>query len=263
MPLDRKALAGAEAALLSTAPSDGFRGDELAGLPEPVVRYFTASLSPGAAVARAARLCIRGYIRIGRWLPFTSTELLDPHRGFLWRAKVAGGLVSGFDRYLDGTAAMRWSLLGLVPVVRATGPDLVRSAAARAGAEGIWVPSAMLPRFGVAWSVAGVDSIVARFAVDDVPVEIRHELDRDGRIRASSFQRWGDPDRSGRWGWQRCGGEVSGYGTFGGSTIPTAGRFGWHYGTDRWAEGEFFRYEITALALPGVSPGRAKGSGRD
>ena len=34
-------------------------------------------------------------------------------------------------------------------------------------------------------------------------------------------------------------GEVTGYGSFEGITIPTAGCLGWHYGTDRWPDGEF------------------------
>jgi hypothetical protein len=40
---------------------------------------------------------------------------------------------------------------------------------------------------------------------------------------------------------------VTGYRTFGGLTVPSAGRIGWFYGTDRWREGEFFRFRLTAL----------------
>jgi len=62
------------------------------------------------------------------------------------------------------------------------------------------------------------------------------------------FDRWGDPDETGSWAWHPFGGEITGYRSFaGGLTIPSAGRFGWRFGTDRWAEGEFFRYEITKL----------------
>jgi hypothetical protein len=46
-----------------------------------------------------------------------------------------------------------------------------------------------------------------------------------------------------------CGGDVTGYRRFAGLTIPSEGRLGWFYGTDRWSEGEFFRYEITQLRL--------------
>lgn len=38
---------------------------------------------------------------------------------------------------------------------------------------------------------------------------------------------------------------ITGQRTFGGLRIPGRGRLGWHFGTDRWPDGEFFRYGIT------------------
>jgi hypothetical protein len=46
-----------------------------------------------------------------------------------------------------------------------------------------------------------------------------------------------------------CGGDITAHRAFDGITIPSAGTLGWFYGTDRWPDGEFFRYEITALRL--------------
>jgi len=37
--------------------------------------------------------------------------------------------------------------------------------------------------------------------------------------------------------------EPTGYSTFDGVMVPSAGSAGWFYGTDRWNEGEFFRSE--------------------
>ncbi len=50
-------------------------------------------------------------------------------------------------------------------------------------------------------------------------------------------------------GFHPFGGGFTSHATFAGVTIPDAGRMGWHYGTDRWGEGEFFRYRITGLDL--------------
>jgi hypothetical protein len=47
------------------------------------------------------------------------------------------------------------------------------------------------------------------------------------------------------------------YSTFDGVTIPSAGRGGWFHGTDRWSEGEFFRYEFTDFHL--VTQARSAG----
>ena len=87
-------------------------------------------------------------------------------------------------------------------------------------------------------------------------------LDPAGRIVSLAFDRWGDPDGRG-FGWHRFGGEVTGWASFGGLTIPSAGRLGWHPGGDRFAEGEFFRYRITALQPVGPGAGSAVGGGLD
>jgi hypothetical protein len=63
------------------------------------------------------------------------------------------------------------------------------------------------------------------------------------------FDRWGDPDNSGGWGWHSFGGEITSYDTFDGVMVPSAGRLGWFFGTDRWPSSEFFRYQITDLRL--------------
>ena len=48
--------------------------------------------------------------------------------------------------------------------------------------------------------------------------------------------------------------------SFGGVTIPSAGRVGWFFGTDRWPGGEFFRFEITDLRLVQEDDDRATGA---
>jgi hypothetical protein len=189
---------------------------------------------------------MRGRIRIGRWLPFTATEELAPHAGFTWSARVAGVIV-GRDSYGDGQGGMEWKLAGLLTVAHADGPDVSRSAAERAGAEAVWLPTALRPELGVEWSAKGDDLICARFAVDGRPVALTLRLNQDGRVASFWLDRWGDPDRTGSWAAHRFGGEFTEQTRFGGLTIPSEGRIGWHFGTDRWADGEFFRFRMTEL----------------
>jgi hypothetical protein len=191
---------------------------------------------------------MRGQIKVGRWLPFRARQVLSPHHGFVWAARAAG-VIAGSDRYVNGEGGMDWKLAGLVTVAHAEGPDVSRSAAGRAGAEAVWVPTALLPRFGVRWSASDADQVTARYQLGETPLEVHYRLDQDGRIVSLVFDRWGDPDNSGTWAWHPFGGEITGYSTFDGVTIPSAGRVGWFFGTDRWADGEFFRYQITDLYL--------------
>jgi hypothetical protein len=228
--------------------ADRFDPAELSGLPEPVRRYFATAIAPGTPLATTAQLRMRGRIRIGRWLPFRADERLTPLEGFVWTARAAG-VVTGSDRCADGVGVADWRLAGLLPVMHAAGPDVSRSSGGRAGAEGIWVPTALLPRYGVRWSAEAWDRVTARYRTGTVPVRLRLRLDEVGRITTFVFDRWGDPDRTGAWTWQPFGGETTGHRTFDGVTIPSSGRIGWFFGTDRWAAGEFFRYRITDLHL--------------
>ena len=68
--------------------------------------------------------------------------------------------------------------------------------------------------------------VTARLHLGPTPVEINLDLDPGGRIRSVLFDRWGDPDQTKSWAWHPFGGEITGYRSFGGLTVPSAGRFG-------------------------------------
>jgi hypothetical protein len=227
-------------------PVPGFDPDQLGALPPEAQRYLRAAIEPGTPLAAGVRLAMRGSIKLGRWLPFRSRQLLVPSRGTVWVARV-GGVITGSDRVVDDAGGMSWKLLGLVPVMHAEGPDVSRSTAERAAGESIWAPTAVAG--AAAFTDAGPGR--ARLTVDVAShrVEVEHQLDEDGRLTGSSLRRWGDPDGTGTWSAHPFGVEVTGNRTFGGVTIPHRGRAGWHHGTDRWEDGVFVRYEITGYEL--------------
>ncbi|MGH2755968.1 MAG: DUF6544 family protein [Actinomycetota bacterium] len=241
-------VADLEQRLATPAAPGHFTQGEIEGLPEPVRRFFNAAIAPGTPLATSARFRSRGSIKIKGWKPFRSRQVEAPHDGFVWAARV-GGLISGYDYYADGRGAMNWKVLALVTVVDADTPDHARSAAGRAGAESIWVPTAMLPRFGVEWTAEDDTHITSRHPVDDLEVEIRYVLDSNGRITSISSERWGDPDDTGEIRSLPSGADVTGHATFGGVTVPSRGTYGWFHGTPRWEEGKFFRFEIVSLEL--------------
>lgn len=47
----------------------------------------------------------------------------------------------------------------------------------------MWLPTALLPRFGIEWQAADDRHVMARFALDGVAVDLHYELEDDGRIR--------------------------------------------------------------------------------
>jgi hypothetical protein len=240
---------------LAYPPAAGsFSDAELEGLPDPVCRYLGAAIAPGTPLASSARFRMHGSIKLGkRWVRFRAREIETPHHGFVWVAR-AGGVIVGSDRYAEGQGAMNWKLLGLIPIVHAEGSDVSRSAAGRAAAEAVWVPTALLPRTGVTWTATDPHHITANYRLDDADIELRYTIGDDAGVRSVVFDRWGDPDNTGTWGLHSFGFEATFCSTFDGITVPSAGRAGWFYGTDRWNEGEFFRLEITNYHLVGEVP---------
>jgi hypothetical protein len=229
----------------------GFDEDDLVGLAEPVQRYFRAAIARGTPRARAATLRMRGSIKFGRrWVPFRAGELLAPLHGYHWPARVAGGLVAGADTCADGDATMVWKLLGILPIIRTTGSDVAKSAIGRAAIEGIWLPTALLPRYGVVWHAEDEEHLVATMAVGHEPVTLRLTIDEEGRVRSTHLDRWGDPGGTGTFEWVPFGVGATASRTFPcGITIPADGTGGWFHETDRWDEGEFMRYSITDVVL--------------
>lgn len=78
------------------------------------------------------------------------------------------------------------------------GPDLSRSAAGRAAGEAVWVPSSLLPRFGVEWSAVDPHHVTASYAHHATQLDIGYTLDDDARVLAVVLDRWDDPRNEGR-----------------------------------------------------------------
>lgn len=186
-------------------------------------------------------LRLRGEIRIGKWRRFVGRETLDMHRGFVFRARV--GWIWGSDSLVDGVGRMRWALFGLIPVAKASGPDTTRAAVGRWLIESIWLPTMLLPSEGARWEG---DCVELKRGGETGRLTL--EIESDGRLASMVMPRWGNPD-GGAFGTHAFGGVVEREGTFDGFTIPTRVRAGWHFGSARWNEGEFFRVTIEAASF--------------
>ena len=217
----------------------------LATLPQAARAYLSHAIARGAPLATAVRLRMHGRIRIGRWHAFTAEQVIVGARATVWCAsvRVFGLPLRGYDRLVDGEGAMRWRLLGIVPLIRASGPDITRSAAGRVAGESIWLPTA-LAGGNVAWHDGSGGVACARLDVAGHATELALALD-NGRLRTVSFARWGNPG-GGAFREARFRALVDEEATFGGCTIPVRLRAGWHFDDpDRFeARGKFFDVEI-------------------
>lgn len=229
-------------------PSERFDAAMVADLPEPARRWLVHAITPGTPLWPSVVLIMRGEIRLGAWRPFTATQVLAPPRGFIWAAtaRFMGIPVTGFDRYSGGSGQMHWRLAGVLPVIKAIGPDVTRSAAGRLAGEMALAPTTFR---GATWT-PGVDAdhAVATWRIGDHDERSEFAVDRDGRLREIVMQRWGNPTGE-PFGRYPFGVAIEAEREFAGVIIGSQLRAGWWWGTDRQSEGEFFRATITDAAF--------------
>jgi hypothetical protein len=234
--------------LWETAPvaNDRFDPGRLDDLPAAARQYLRHALAPGARLSQAARLRMHGEIRLGdAWHRFEAEQVLRWDRGFLWRASVRKGVapIVGSDRWLDGEGAMRWKLLGVVPVLKVDGPDVTRSAAGRLHIESMWTPAVFLGP-GVRWSEGDPSHARATVAAHGEASSLELTLDDEGAVLSSKMVRWGNPGGQ-AFRYADFGASVDDERTFDGVTVPTALRAGWFFGSDRFErDGEFIRVTV-------------------
>lgn len=226
-----------------------FQPEQLAGLPGPAQRFLARAIRSGARLASTVHLTMEGTIRLGaNWLPFRAEQILAPPRGFVWRAVVRSGLmrISGADHYAAGSGGVDFWLWNIIPMVRAGGPDTARAARGRLAAESFWLPSSLLPSDRVRWLPFDDETAEVVITLDGEEIPVRLAIDSEGRLKSVWMQRWGDQTEDKSFTLIPFGGKLCEERRFGDFTIPSQASVGWWYGTEKFADGEFFRGTITA-----------------
>jgi hypothetical protein len=227
-----------------------FHADEFSDLPEAARRYLEYAIAPETAIASAVRLKMHGEIKLKSWIPFKAEQVICWEHGLIWSATAWMNSffpIVGSDRIIDGIGAMQWKLLGLFPVMTASGSDITRSAIGRLQSESVCLPSVFCGDH-VSWistDSSHLDSSLhSSFVVQGERAELDFTIDQTGRLKTFKLPRWGNPDGA-EFRYVDFGGILEEDGTFCGYTIPTRLRVGWYFGTERFeSEGEFFRATI-------------------
>ncbi len=221
---------------------------DTAGLPGPAQRLLTRSLGPGVPLPPAVILDMEGEIKLRSWTRFRARQVLRPGHGFVWNATAGKGPVifKGGDAYWRGEGSLDFRLWGLLPVVRASGPDVARSARGRLAAETVaWAPQALTPQMGATWAAVDDAAATVSLPAGDERIDLTVTVGADDLVTEVVTRRWGNPG-GGEFAAIPFGAAIDAHAEFGGITIATAGRVGWWWGTERQDEGEFFRFEITS-----------------
>jgi hypothetical protein len=230
--------------------ADTFHPDDVADLPAPVRRYFSAVVRPGEPHTRAVRATQRGAFRLGGpesdWKPLTATQhyAVRPP-GFVWDARIEiAPLLSArvVDAYERGAGSLRATVFGVVPVATAApGPGMNEGELQRYLGEAVWFPTALLPAAGVEWTA--VDDRSARATVDDghTAASLTFHFGDDDlveRVSAPARYRQATDDVA---PWH---GSVGDYEWRDGVRVPTAASVAWDLPA---GDGPYWRARLTSL----------------
>ena len=219
----------------------------LAGLDEPVRRYFSHAIAEGTGLSKGVRMAMSGRIKVGLWLPFTADQTTDG-RSFTWRARVGRGALTPLrvtDHYADSIGRSEGRLLGRLTLFYADDANTARSAATRAAIESVvFAPVSVLPGSGVTWRAETDSVIVACFNLPPEHPEVRLRIDQHGAIQTVSALRWGNVGEK-TFQYLPFGGHAHTERRFGDLVLANTLSVGWWFATPRFAP--FFRAEISSV----------------
>ena len=168
---------------------------ELAGLPDPVQRYFRVALTAGQPMLATVRIEHAGSFNIAesgadRWKPFTSGQLVTTRRpGFVWDGRVTivpGLTVHVHDAYVAGEGTLHPAVFGLTSLARRQGKgDIAQDELLRFLGEAACYPTALLPSQGVQWQAVDQSSARATLTDGEVTVSLLFRFSADGLIESA------------------------------------------------------------------------------
>jgi hypothetical protein len=229
-----------------------FNASMTAGLPEPARRYLNFTIAQGTPLCTAVEIDMTGEIGLGSkdapgYRDMAARQILAPPHGLVWKVKT--GPIGGSDSALPDKSWTRLWLFGLIPIVRASGPDHHRSAFGRVVAEGaFWTPASLLPGEFVRWKPIDDNSARAVVTFGHFEQAVDVTVDEAGAPTMVVIRRWSNANPEQVYREQPFGGYLSGFREFGGYRLPTRVEGGNLIGTPDYFP--FFKAEVSAIRFP-------------
>ena len=195
-----------------------FKYEQLAGLPEPVGRYFRHVLKDGQPFISYVRLTHDGQFRAGLDKDFTNIEgeqyFTAEKPGFIWKGTTS--MFTARDMYVADKGRLIVTLFSLYNVVDGSGENFNEGELQRWLGESVWFPTNLLPSERNQWSPIDANSAKLAFKYKSVSFSCIVTFNEIGEITQMETRRFmGDENR------ERWLGKMADYKEINGVIVPT------------------------------------------
>ncbi len=224
--------------------------EAISNLPEITKKYIKSNLRENAKQVKVIKIKMSGWINLnGKKMDLRAEQILNPSKGFVWKAKVKSGLmrISGHDYYYNNKAQMNFNLFGLFCVVNESNENIVRSAKGRAIIESIWLANTLLSETCKNIKETKENALIVTLGLDGEISDIKLNVSDEGKIKSGVMKRWGNENQDNEFRYMDFGFKVHETKEIQGYTIPVKMEAGWNFGTENYRPFIYFEFEKVEL----------------
>lgn len=170
-------------------PATAYNESMLAGLPEPVQRYFRRVLPSGQKFIRFARVHQEAEYKMkpqGEWIDVTADSCYTTEQpALVWDAVLHDSRYRWRRAhliYLHGTGEGMTKLYGGLTLSDYSGSEADITLLSRFLSEALWFPTALLPSRYIEWKEHGPDSAEAVITDDDLQARVVFHFSATGEV---------------------------------------------------------------------------------
>jgi hypothetical protein len=218
-----------------------FRYEQLAGLPEPVQRYFRHVMKEGQPYIQYARIRHGGQFKTGQdkeWVNIEGEQYFTTGKpGFLWKGETS--MFTARDIYIADKGRLIVSLFSVINVVDGKGEQYNQGELLRWLAESVWFPTNLLPSDRLEWTPIDAQTAKLTFMYHELSLFCIVTFNGIGEIVKMETQRYMDEKRMEKWIVT-----MSAYGEMNGIMVPMADEAAW-----KLAQGNFTYAKFTVKTI--------------
>lgn len=222
-----------------------YNSGQLAGLPEPVQRYFRYCLKDGQKYISYARLEHSGSFRpnpsLG-WTPVSAEEYFSIEKpGYVWYAELKPFKylwIAARDAYFQGRGNALAKLYSGITLANSKGNEADQGVMIRWLSEAVWFPTALLPSENIRWEEIDNNSARAYFTDRGRTVAGVFHFNVLGEITSFTAESFMDKSL------EKFEGGYSDYREFHGIKIPTEVEATWHLSAGDYM---YAKFRVTEL----------------